>query len=376
MKKDSQILEFSLCAIYKDEEKFLESFINNHIDLFDEFILVDTGSSDKSNDIVKSFGLNNYFYKWDDNFSNARNASLSFATKPYIIVLDIDEQITSDALVKLKKIIKKEGRDAYSLRQINFSSDRSSKNWKHIMQLQPEISVPIPENLIKSNNGYITSPLIRVFKNNKGVYFSGMIHEIVADSMEKNKLTSIRTGIPIFHFGWVNKNRTDENNNEKKKKYNDLIKKAWETEQSAKAAYYYLTILDSPDERMKLTFKLIKLFPDVKEFYQIRVNSAIDLNQYQRGISYAEKGLNVFPDDLLLLSAKAKCFNQLMKPEEALDIIENIIKIDKNNYKNYLEKIKTLIVLGRTNEAKKTIKNLPNEYQKIYKNDLLSLIKD
>ncbi len=367
-------IEFSLCAIYKDEENLLDGFINKHKDLFEELILVDTGSTDRSNEIVKSHNLKQYFYKWDDNFSNARNASLSFASKPYVIVLDIDEEITSDAVLELKKIIRAEDRDGYSLKQINFSNSNSSKNWKHISQLQSEISITLPENLSNKSEGYITSPLIRVFKNHKGVCFSGTIHEIVGESMDKFNLSSIRTNIPIFHFGWIDENRTDTENSEKRKKYNELIKRAWETEKTAKAAYYYLTIIESYEEKMKLTFKLIKMFPKVKEFYQIRAYSAIELKQYQRGLSYADKGLAIFPDDLHLLSAKAICFNQLTQPEEALNILENVLKRAPYDFKNYLEKTKALIVLGRRNDAEKTIKNLPDKYPEIYKNELLSFL--
>ena len=370
------LIEFSLCAIYKDEEKLLDKFINDHIGLFDELILVDTGSTDNSNEIVHSYGLKTFFYKWDDNFSNARNASLSYATKPYVIILDIDEQITAEAVKELKQIIKNKKRDAYSLKQINFSNSDESQNWKHIQQLQSEISILLPDALSKISDGYITSPLIRVFKNNKGIYFSGMIHEIVGESMEKFNLSSTRTDIPIFHFGWIDKKRTDQLNENKKRKYNELIKKAWETEQSAKAAYYYLAVIDSPEERLKLVFKLIKMFPKVKEFYQIRASCAVELKQYKRGLSYVEKSLEEFPDDLILLSVKVQCLNFLLQHEKALIVMEIILKKDPYIFKIYLEKIKALLFLGRIEEVEKTVKNLPKEFPGIYKNELLTFLKN
>ncbi len=373
-KKNNNEIRFSLCAIYKDEENLLNDFIDKHENLFDELILVDTGSTDGSNEIVRAHKLKRYFYKWDDNFSNARNASLSYASMPYIIVLDIDEQITVEALTELKKIIQNKERDAYSLKQVNFSNESSATNWKHISQLESDISVSLSTTLRQISDGYILSPLIRVFKNNRGVYFNGMIHEIVAESMGKNNLSSIKTDIPIYHFGWIDKRRNDEENEKKKLKYNALIKKAWETERTAKAAYYYITIINSPEERLKLSFKLIKMFPNVREFYQIRTFSAITLKQIQRGLSYAEKGLEKFPEDLQLLSAKAKCLNILLQPEKALIILEKILRKEPFNFKNLLEKIKALIVLGRENEAKKTIKNHPNEFSKIYKQELLSFL--
>jgi len=374
MKKEENI-EFSLCAIYKNEGALLENFIKHHKDLFEELILVDTGSTDDSNEIVKSCGLKYFYYKWDDNFSNARNASLSYASKPYIIVLDVDELFTRASLESLKLLIKSENKAAYSLKQINFSNEKTSVNWQPIERLSSEISVNLPENLSKISQGYIVSRLIRVFKNNVGVSFSGMIHEIVADSMEKYTLSSIKTDIPIFHFGWIDGNRSDKEKREKKERYNSLIEKAWKIEKTAKAAYYYLTILDSFEERLKLTFKLIKQFPKVKEFYGIRADSALKLKQYKRALSYAEKGLDIFKDDFFLLSVKAKSLNALLKPKEALKILEKITENEPENFINFVEKLKALILMGKKNEAEKIIKKLPKEISEIYKKELLSLIK-
>lgn len=374
MKKEEKI-EFSLCAIYKNEEALLKKFIDAHKDLFDEIILVDTGSTDKSNEIVKSYGLKYYYYKWDDNFSNARNASLSYASKPYIIVLDIDELFIKESLDKLKRIIDKEKKIAYSLKQINFSNDYKRGNWKPIEELRTEISVSLPEKFLSINDGYIISRLIRVFKNNSGVSFYGMIHEIVADSMEKYNLSSIKTDLPIFHFGWVEESREESEKNKKKKRYNELIKKAWEREKTAKAAYYYLTILKSDEEKLKLTFKLIKEFPKVKEFYGIRADSALKLKQYSRALSYSNKGLELFGNDIFLLSVKAKSLNAILQPERALEIIEKIIEKEPKNFNIIIEKLKSLIILGKKDDAERIINKLPKELSKIYCNELSSVIK-
>lgn len=71
----------SLCMIVKDEEEYLPRCLKSIKDIVDEIIIVDTGSKDKTVEIAKSFGANVYYFKWTNNFSEARNESLKYATK-------------------------------------------------------------------------------------------------------------------------------------------------------------------------------------------------------------------------------------------------------------------------------------------------------
>ena len=59
--------------------------------LVDEIIIVDTGSTDKTKEIAKMYTDNVYDYKWENDFSKARNYSFSKATKEYIYCADADE---------------------------------------------------------------------------------------------------------------------------------------------------------------------------------------------------------------------------------------------------------------------------------------------
>lgn len=83
----------SLCMIVKNEEKNIANCLNSVKDIIDEIIIVDTGSSDKTKEIVSKFTKNIYDYKWQNDFGSARNYSLSKASNDWILVLDGDENI-------------------------------------------------------------------------------------------------------------------------------------------------------------------------------------------------------------------------------------------------------------------------------------------
>ena len=63
--------------IVKNEEKYLARCLDSAKGLVDEIIIVDTGSTDRTKVIAQKYTTKIYDYRWDDNFSNARNFSFS-----------------------------------------------------------------------------------------------------------------------------------------------------------------------------------------------------------------------------------------------------------------------------------------------------------
>jgi len=80
--------EVSLCMIVKNEETYLPRCLSSIKDIVDEIIIIDTGSSDRTIEIAKSFGAQVHYFQWNNNFGEARNESLKYATKDWILILD------------------------------------------------------------------------------------------------------------------------------------------------------------------------------------------------------------------------------------------------------------------------------------------------
>ncbi len=346
--------EFSLCAIYKNEEKNLDKFITAHRDLVDEIVLVDTGSTDRSNDIVQQHRLKRHFFQWTHNFSQARNYSLTLSTRPWVIVLDIDEQVLPEDFVRLKTIMAEQQKDAYSLKQINFTYSFDDMLWKSIMTLPPQFHTYAP--------GYIESPLIRVFRNFKGVCFHGAIHELVGESIHQLHLTSCITDVPIYHMGWTTASRTDEEKQLKQKTYRELIRSEWEKDPSAKMAFYYLSTLENAEEKLRIGFHLTRQYPEVKQFWEVVAGAAVSLQQWSRALGYVEKGLSFHPAHTPLLAIKARCLNETANPLKALEITTQLLNQDVNHPIYWFEKLRALILLKRTTEAETLLRQLPPQF--------------
>ena len=68
-------MTISLCMIVRDEEKVLERCLDSIKDEADEIVIVDTGSTDGTQEIARRFTDRIFFFPWTDDFSAARNAS-------------------------------------------------------------------------------------------------------------------------------------------------------------------------------------------------------------------------------------------------------------------------------------------------------------
>ena len=83
----------SLCVIAKNEEAMIADCLESVRDVVDEMIVVDTGSLDRTVAIAEAAGARVVTFKWCDDFSAARNASIKAATGDWVLILDADERL-------------------------------------------------------------------------------------------------------------------------------------------------------------------------------------------------------------------------------------------------------------------------------------------
>jgi glycosyltransferase involved in cell wall biosynthesis/tetratricopeptide (TPR) repeat protein len=94
----------SLCMIVKNEEHNLPDCIGPVRDLFDEVIVVDTGSIDRTREVARALGATVVEFPWVDSFSAARNESLRHATGDWVFWLDADDRLDVDNRARLARL--------------------------------------------------------------------------------------------------------------------------------------------------------------------------------------------------------------------------------------------------------------------------------
>ncbi len=87
----------SVCAICKNEEKNIERFLKSIKEAFGgypyELVIVDTGSTDGTLDIVQKYTDTVYHFDWIRDFAAARNYAIACAKNDWILFLDCDEMV-------------------------------------------------------------------------------------------------------------------------------------------------------------------------------------------------------------------------------------------------------------------------------------------
>lgn len=93
------MIPISICVIAKNEGKHMDAFLSsikaNFASYPYELVLVDTGSTDNTVSIASRYTERIFHFKWINDFSAARNFSLSCASYDWILVLDCDEYMTA-----------------------------------------------------------------------------------------------------------------------------------------------------------------------------------------------------------------------------------------------------------------------------------------
>jgi tetratricopeptide (TPR) repeat protein len=147
-------MKLSLCMIVKDEEAQLPRCLESVRAVVDEIVVVDTGSSDRTIEIAKSFGAAVQTFAWCDDFAAARNASLQAAQGDWILVLDADEVLLPDIVPSLQQAIQ-------------------NPEYLVVTLLRQEVGAKqAPYSLVS-----------RLFRNRPDIRFSHPYHELIDDSV-------------------------------------------------------------------------------------------------------------------------------------------------------------------------------------------------
>ncbi len=151
-----QSITISLCMIVKNEEDVIARCLKSVQGIADEIIIVDTGSSDRTKEIVRSFTDKVYDFVWINDFAAARNYAFGLASMEYILWLDADDVI--------------------------FAKDREA--FRELKRtLEPGVdSVTMHYHLSLDNQGQVTSSLRRnrLVKRGRQFQWVGAVHEYLA----------------------------------------------------------------------------------------------------------------------------------------------------------------------------------------------------
>jgi glycosyltransferase involved in cell wall biosynthesis len=125
------MIEASVYIICKNEEKHIRRVLESVKD-FSEIIVVDSGSSDNTLNIVKEF-TNNIFHQDWLGFAKQKEFAKSLCTRDWVLNLDADEEVTTNLKNEIIKTIEENKIDGLNIKISSsfmgeFNSEKSKFN--------------------------------------------------------------------------------------------------------------------------------------------------------------------------------------------------------------------------------------------------------
>jgi tetratricopeptide (TPR) repeat protein len=185
-----------LSMIVKDGAPVLARCLRSTAPFVDRISIGDTGSTDESAAIARSFGAKVLAVPWEDNFSRARNQVLSQAECDWILVLDADEMLDASGGAQIRMLIETPEIFAYHNPRWNYMRDASTR-----LGFQAARPNPVVLEESRSYPAYVPLPTTRLFRNYPGVYYEGCVHETVTRRLAALGLTTARADFIVHHFG-------------------------------------------------------------------------------------------------------------------------------------------------------------------------------
>jgi len=309
----------SLCMIVRDEQEMLPDFLASVAGLWDELVVVDTGSQDETTSLLEAAGARVFNFQWIDDFAAARNASLAQATGRWILFLDADERPTTEVVNQIKKLVNDPVAGAATIIMRN--------EWP--------------------DGGRRDSPLLRLFRNDPAIRFQYRIHEDVStpvrDYLLANNLQMKHLPGVVHHLGYVRETVLSRN---KKTRDLDLLRRSLESD--PRDFYCWFKIMeiarfwDDPNLWNETAGQVADLLAQATDQEKADLKSRPFSGEFAALIS---QGLNVNDEDRLRwleASADFACPSTFWKLRRGL-LLEN---------------------LGRTPEAREAFKSCLEEEQK------------
>ncbi len=263
----------TVSMIVKNEERFLPECLASVKEVADEIVVVDTGSTDRTVEIARSFGAHVIEIEWPNDFSKARNVGLDQVKTPWVLVMDADEELVQEDIGVLEAAITKPLGDAYNIRIVS------------VMDRADQIS-----------ESYVS----RLFRSHKDVRFEGKIHEQIFHSLTQANMRLVPLNMRLIHKGYLEAVVNQRNKAERNKSLLEMHLKEnpqdgymwWQYAQTLMGAGEY----EAGVNASRRSLKLITFDQPLWVLAQVTFAHLLDLTgQRKRALKALHEGQSAYP---------------------------------------------------------------------------------
>lgn len=181
----------SLCMIVKDEADQIEACLGSVHSVVDEIIVVDTGSTDGTQELCRKYGAKVIEAPWENSFSKARNIGLKEALGEWVLWLDADERLEEADQEALRQAAIASKSDVLFLKLLHYQGPKKETASLHLASRNAQI---------------------RLFRNKKGFQFARDIHEVLQwpETVPQDGAIPL-IPVRLHHYGYIEEVVTKKN---------------------------------------------------------------------------------------------------------------------------------------------------------------------
>jgi glycosyltransferase involved in cell wall biosynthesis len=296
----------SLCMIVRDEAHQLDECLAPVAELFDEIVIVDTGSRDETRRIARRFTPHVHDFAWRDDFAAARNESLRRATGDWVFWLDADDRLTPENVARLRRLLA-----SLSLRPAIFLMD----------------VVCLARNPGEMER-VTTHP--RLFRRQESLAWCGRIHEQLCPWPAPPSFDTNFSDVRIDHLGY----RDAALAQRKAHRNLRLLRMDYAVNPDDSTTLMELglacTRLARPAEARRYFSRFLETAPPscvhTRRVFAALVELAIQEGKFQEAVDKTARGLVLFPGDDYLAFMQTEALYQLGEYEAARLVLLRIIE--------------------------------------------------
>jgi glycosyltransferase involved in cell wall biosynthesis len=205
-----------LSMIVKNGGDDLRKCLASACEVVDQIVIADTGSTDDTCSIASEFGATIISVPWINDFSAARNAALLPITTDWVLFLDADQELDSDAKRLLLPLLARNdaGMGGYLCTIRDYFPLRFAKIYNSVSRDNDGRNARA-----KKYPSFTEHMSCRLFRHHPGIHFEGRVHERVENSIQAVGLGVGKIDVVIHHFGML---ATDEERLRKYLYYREL----------------------------------------------------------------------------------------------------------------------------------------------------------
>jgi glycosyltransferase involved in cell wall biosynthesis len=336
----------SVLMMVKNEEKNIERCLQSlqKIDkeLLREIIIVDTGSTDSTINIIKKLQntdeypfnrIKLYFKEWNDDFSEIRNYTIKLSSGTWLFFIDADEEL--EEAKGINKLVREDN---------------------------PEYHVGLIQiiNYTKSDlTRYATMSSPRIFRAHKDFHYEGAVHNQPVFPTPFNRVKLLAQ---LKHYGYFNDDKKLQM--KKYKRTTSILNK--ELEQQPNNHYYWYQLAQSNKmigkhvEALKCIKTAIDLYDKHPNYYGVKASLELSLQKYDDVIQTTYNGIRILAEYIDYWYYLAEALRMKKEYQKAINSYNVFLSLTQN-YDNLSISSATHIVvhtLGYVDDAMNKVVSL------------------